>query len=310
MQVVGNIQFIKGSKEEALPEMPFGFPHLASYVEFNKETRSQIPWHWHKEMELFYIEQGNLEYHTPGGRTFFPPGSAGLINSNILHMTKQPKGEEKTIQKVHIFDVSLIGGRPGSLMEQKYIRPLITSPSIEVLGFYPQKEEHKEILEKVRKSFEIGIEEFAYEIKLNELLSGIWYRLLETLEETWQEKQGKSPRHEKANEKLKMMLSFIHEHYDEKISVKEIADAAFISERECFRSFKENMRMTPIEYLNDYRFQLACNLLITTREPITSIGNACGLGSSSYFGRVFRENKGCTPMEYRKKWQDSEKDWH
>lgn len=310
MRVIENIQFIKGSKEEALPEMPFGFPHLASYVEFNKDIRSQVPWHWHKEVELFYIERGSLEYHTPDGRTIFPAGSGGLINSNILHMTKQPEREEKTIQKVHIFDVSLIGGRPGSLMEQKYIRPLTASPSIEVLKFCPQQEEYREILEKIRKSFEIGEEEFAYEIKLNELLSGIWYRLLEILEKTQHEKRGKSLRHGKTDEKLKMMLIFIHEHYDEKISVKEIADAAFISERECFRSFKDNMRMTPVEYLNDYRLQAACNLLAGSKESVTSIGNACGMGSSSYFGRVFREKMGYTPIEYRRKRQDSDKNWH
>jgi AraC-like DNA-binding protein len=47
-------------------------------------------------------------------------------------------------------------------------------------------------------------------------------------------------------------------------------------------------------------------MLSKGRESITSISHACGLGSSSYFGKVFREHVGCTPIEYRKKWQDSD----
>ena len=41
-------------------------------------------------------------------------------------------------------------------------------------------------------------------------------------------------------------------------------------------------------------------------ESVTAIGQACGLGSSSYFGRIFRETMGMTPVEYRKQWRDSD----
>lgn len=306
MRVFDGIQFIKGSKEEVLPGVTADFPYLASYVEFSGNIYNQAPWHWHREVELFYIEQGSLEYYTPQGKMTFPAGSGGIINSNILHMTEQSEGEDRTIQKLHIFDASLVGGRAGSLVEQKYIRPFITSSAIEIIGFYPQHEECSEILERIRQSFEIKQEEFAYELKLGEVLSGIWYRILEISDKAHQEKKKSN----KTNEKLKMMLIFIYEHYDEKISVKEIAEAAYISERECFRSFRENMRMTPVEYLNGYRLQMACNLLANSKESITSISNACCLGSSSYFGKVFKENVGCTPCEYRNKWQNSDKNWH
>lgn len=38
-----------------------------------------------------------------------------------------------------------------------------------------------------------------------------------------------------------------------------------------------------------------------TRASVTEISHACGLGSSSYFGKVFREYMKCTPVEYRKR---------
>lgn len=102
------------------------------------------------------------------------------------------------------------------------------------------------------------------------------------------------------------MMIYIHEHYAEKFSIVEIAAAAFCSERECFRVFRDCLHMTPIEYIKIYRLQIACNMLSKGRESITFISHACGLGSSSNFEKLFREHVGCTPIEYRKRWQDND----
>ena len=108
------------------------------------------------------------------------------------------------------------------------------------------------------------------------------------------------------NDKVKLMMVYIHEHFAEKISIPELAAAAFLSERECFRIFHDCLHMTPVEYMKNYRLQAACQMLAKGQEPVTSISHACGLGSSSYFGKVFREYMGCTPMEYRCKWQNND----
>ncbi len=65
--------------------------------------------------------------------------------------------------------------------------------------------------------------------------------------------------------------------------------------------------MTPVEYIQNYRIQMACRLLAETDQAVTSICHACGLGSSSYFGKIFREHTGCTPVEYRRKWQNRDR---
>jgi len=102
------------------------------------------------------------------------------------------------------------------------------------------------------------------------------------------------------------MMVYVHEHYADKISIAEIAAAAYSSERECFRVFHDCLHMTPVEYIKTYRLQTACHMLANSREAITYISHACGLGSSSYFGKVFREYTGCTPLEYRRKWQEND----
>ena len=97
------------------------------------------------------------------------------------------------------------------------------------------------------------------------------------------------------------MMIYIQEHYAEKVSVAELAQAAWMSERECYRAFRTCLHMTPAEYMRNYRLQMACRLLAEGVQPVTEIGYACGLGSASHFGKLFRDYAGCTPLDYRKK---------
>lgn len=116
---------------------------------------------------------------------------------------------------------------------------------------------------------------------------------------------AKTSDNRKLNDKIKQLMIFVHEHYTEKISVSELADSAYLSERECFRTFREALHMTPFEYIKSYRLQKACQMLAESQEPITVVSHSCGFGSSSYFGKVFRGYAHCTPYEYRKKRQDN-----
>jgi len=46
-------------------------------------------------------------------------------------------------------------------------------------------------------------------------------------------------------------------------------------------------------------------MLAENKASITEVGTACGMGNSSYFGKVFREVVGCTPRQYRYKRQNN-----
>ena len=248
------------------------------------------------------MESGSIEYDTPGGKRLFPTGSGGMVNSNVLHMTKAISQREQNIQLLHIFDVSLLAGEQGSRIEQKYITPVITAPQIEVIPLFPGNAAEERILKLIAASFRLSSDEFGYEIKLQESLTEIWLMLFE-LSRPMREKKGE---HNKSNDKIKLMMIYIHEHYGEKISIPELA-AAYLSERECYRVFHDCLHMTPVEYIKTYRLQAACQRLAKGQEPVTVISHDCGLGSSSYFGKVFREYTHCSPTEYRRKWQNCDR---
>ncbi len=303
MKNIHSIAFYTGSKEELLPGFEKDFPYIASRAELDKYIGRYVPWHWHKAVELFYMESGSIEYDTPGGKRLFPAGSGGLVNSNVLHMTKAVSQREKNIQLLHIFDVSLLAGEQGSRIEQKYIAPVTTAPQIEIIPFYPGNAAEEKILKRIAASFCLSGGEFGYEIKLREALTEIWLMLFEQ-SRPMHEKEGK---YNKGNDQIKLMMIYVHEHYGEKISVPELAAAAYLSERECYRVFQECLHMTPIEYIKAYRLQAACQMLAKGQKSVTVISHDCGLGSSSYFGKVFREYAHCSPTEYRRRWQNSDR---
>ncbi|SCP97720.1 AraC family transcriptional regulator [Anaerobium acetethylicum] len=300
MKTFRSIEFYTGTREEQLPDFSTDFPYVASCVDLNKYSGRFVPWHWHKAVELFYIETGTLEYRTPKGKILFPAGSGGMVNSNVLHMTK-PQGENiKTVQLIHIFDTSFIAGEHGSRIEQKYILPITTAPQLEIIALYPDSQPQKRILDLIQNAIHLPEQEFGYEIRLREILSEIWLSLFEVSSSILEEKK----KHDKTNDKVKMMMIYIHEHYAGKISIPDLAAAAYLSERECYRVFHDCLHMTPTEYITGYRLQMACQMLANSQEPVTAISHACGLGSSSYFGKVFREYMGYTPVDYRRKWQN------
>ena len=302
MKDIHNIEFYTGTKEELLPGFEKDFPYIASRAELDKYIGCYVPWHWHRAVELFYIESGSIEYDTPKGKILFPAGSGGMVNSNVLHMTKAISQREKNVQLLHIFDVSLLAGEQGSRIEQKYITPVITAVQIEIIPLFTGNKEEERILKLLADSFRLSSDEFGYEIRLREALAQIWLMLFELSSSMREKKDGYS----KSNDKIKLMMIYIHEHYREKISIQELAAAAYLSERECYRVFHDCLHMTPVEYITSYRLQVACQMLAKSQETVTFISHECGLGSSSYFGKVFREYAHCSPIEYRKKWQNSD----
>ena len=302
MKNIDKIEFHTGSREELLPNYADSFPYIASRVELDKHIGRSVPWHWHRAIEIFYIESGGLECYTPRGKMLFPAASGCMVNSNVLHMIKALSHTETNVPLVHLFDVSMLAGKHGSRIEQKYIMPIVTATQIEMIPLFPENPAHKKILNLIFEAFHIPDDKFGYEIKLQEALLEIWLMLFEQSIPVLNKKCESN----KNSDRIKQMMIYIHEHYAEKISIRELAAAAFLSERECFRIFHECLHLTPIEYMRSYRLQMACQMLANGDEPITCISHACGLGSSSYFGKTFREYTGYTPMQYRMKWRNSD----
>lgn len=188
-------------------------------------------------------------------------------------------------------------------MEQKYVQPLVEASGIEMIALYPENPAQAEILEKIRKAFALEEGTWGYEFSLRQAMTEIWMLLLDLARPGMEGRKG-NPR---SNEGIKELMAYIHENFSHHISVEELALTGHISKRACFRLFQENLHTTPMEYVKAYRLQMACRMLAQGDAPITEVASCCGLGSSSYFGKTFREKYNCTPLEYRRTWHNRDK---
>ncbi|MDR0426769.1 MAG: AraC family transcriptional regulator [Clostridiales bacterium] len=65
------------------------------------------------------------------------------------------------------------------------------------------------------------------------------------------------------------------------------------------RTFKKYMGMNMTDYLNKIRLDYAASMLRLTNENILSISSRIGFSSTSYFNRLFKQEFGLTPKDFR-----------
>ena len=87
---------------------------------------------------------------------------------------------------------------------------------------------------------------------------------------------------------------------NEKLSIVECANAADISEVYLRVLFRKELSMSPTQYLLNFRISYAKNLLDSGYYSVMEIAALSGFSSPSYFCRVFKENTGISPLEYKK----------
>ena len=290
------INLANATGEEMHPMISEAFPYRFRRMHFNPINGFSVEWHWHREVELFYITEGILEYQTPEGVYQFPAGTGGLVNAGILHRTKSRNAPDQTLQNIHIFQTDFLCNDKNSLFYQKYIEPVLTS-GIDIYHFQGGTRNTKKILDRLQKSFHLNEDDFLYEMKLRQNLEEI-FALCASAE--FQPRDA-TPGMTKMDTNLKTMMIYVQDNYNEKIAVSDIANAAALSERECYRLFQRFVKTSPANYLKQVRLEHAKNMLAHTDLSFTDIAMQCNLGESSYFGLQIKKETGMTPTEYRKR---------
>lgn len=87
----------------------------------------------------------------------------------------------------------------------------------------------------------------------------------------------------------------------ENISLEDMAKTIRMNEKYFCKFFKDITKKTPMEYLNHYRIECACEKIKFFDSSITDVAYDCGFNDTSYFTKVFKKyNSGMTPREYSK----------
>lgn len=99
---------------------------------------------------------------------------------------------------------------------------------------------------------------------------------------------------------FKSVIAYIRDHYMQRINISDMAKVANMSPNYFCHYFKSLSKMTPVEYLNNFRMNRAADLLRQTDKKITAVSLDIGFYNISYFNKLFKQAKGCTPVAFRK----------
>lgn len=94
---------------------------------------------------------------------------------------------------------------------------------------------------------------------------------------------------------------YLEDNFIHRISMPEVASTAGLEERTFNRRFKRATGDTPTGYIQNLRIEAARRMLETTREPVDSITREVGYENPSSFRRLFKQNTGLSPSEYRQR---------
>ncbi len=94
--------------------------------------------------------------------------------------------------------------------------------------------------------------------------------------------------------------SYIKSNYHKKITLSDIAASVNLSEIYFHSIFTKAVGKTPHKYLTNYRIEQAKKYLWDTRINMNDIAERCGFCSQQHFSRIFKQETGTAPNDYRK----------
>lgn len=286
------------NKREQLPSISEDYPYVCLDVLLDQWTGRS--WHWHNAFELDYIISGQMVLRTPSQTCVLSPGDIVFINSQVLHDARAVSQNEKCRLYAQLFYPVFLSGMYGSRIEQKYIAPMQNCHALDLWKIDHCVEADSQAFLLVSKLIALNrMDDFGSEFAIRSVLGQFWCLLLDATKE-YRIRNGDSLKKTPDAERLRKMILYIRDHYMDEMRVQDIADSAGISIRECDRCFRRNVDTSPNAFLNDYRLRIAAKMLADTDTSVMTISTECGFQSQSYFGKLFKDAFGTTPVEYRR----------
>ncbi|RCH55740.1 AraC family transcriptional regulator [Mucilaginibacter hurinus] len=250
------------------------------------------PWHYHPEYELTYIISSSGVRYVGNSFEDFENDDLVLLGPGLPHRWKNSNDQQDLARAVVIqWREDFIGT---GWLERPEFEPLKNLLQLSVNGLKFKKSLAISLRDELMKIIELPAFErlMALLQLLNRLAQSKQYEILCS--------QGfEYNLNTTENDRLKTIFSYIENNYSKKLSLALLSQKVFMSEESFSRFFSKVMRKPFFYFLNEYRINMACKMLISTNEPVSQICYACGYESFPFFYRQFKKFKGCTPQKFR-----------
>ena len=289
MQIITN-QFQKELKQHGNEQFPF----LVSYQKLSEYESGSFMWHWHPEIEITYVQKGTMCYKVNHMVYHLKEGDIVFNNSGALHSGTMENQKDCAYIPV-TFDSRLIYGFFQSTVNSKYVDPVIQDSMLPAICIDQSEPWHKPFREYLLRIIDLDEKKpDFYELDITICLQSMWRLLLEHITYEPQASRENSLEYDR----IKKILSYLEENYQNKITLNDIAGHIHLCESECTRLFKRHMNTTLFAFLQEYRIERSLEFL-QDDQPVSAVADKAGFSDPNYYSKVFAKIKGCSPREYR-----------
>lgn len=269
--------------------------HNSSFVRiwYNEQTESYDS-HWHSALEIIMPVENYYEVEIEGTMYHVRPDEILIIPPGKVHKLIAPSSGKRFI---FLMDISQLVGLKGF----SGIQSLLAMPLYVTRESYPNiHDDVYQLLVQMRNEY-FYKNEYA-ELTIFSLLINMFvkfgYNHINTCDLFPNVRLYKQKEYV---QKFNDLLDYIDKHYMEDLNLEEIADSIGFSKYHFSRLFKQYTNFTFCDYVCYRRIKAAEALLVLPDLSITEVALQSGFSSISTFNRIFKQQKNCTPSEYRAK---------
>jgi AraC-like DNA-binding protein len=255
-------------------------------------------WHYHPEIEILFIKRSSGTWLIGDHIGNFVNGDIVLLGANLPHCFRHEydhtiKRDETAGETICIkFVPDVFGSRFFNMPETKEIATLLSNSKCGL-----------KLTGKIKNTISGRI------IKMLKASPGrrLVY-LLSLLEEIAERKnyielsskRFLQSRIDKNTERIKQIFEYTFSHYNERITLDDVATLLNMTRQSFCRYFKNKTNKTYIQFLMEVRIGYACRLLVEDEKNVSEIGYECGYNNISNFNQQFKLITKRKPLEYKK----------
>lgn len=249
--------------------------------------------HWHKQIELMYVLQGSIKLTCDNKEFVGQANDVMLVNSNQVHYAQSLT--ERVGYYILIIDYDIFRDFRGDIVHSKYIEPIENN----IMLFINHIGNDSAMISIIREIIgELQTADAGYEFAIK----AVTCKLLVQLIREYKDQHNSYRQYLRVRKKqagFQQVFAYIDANFTHDLSTRDLADLQGVSSEHFCRSFKALTGMTVMNYINQMRVNLACELLHDESLSILAIATQVGFSSSPYFCKVFKEYMQRTPTEYR-----------
>lgn len=274
-------------------------PYALYHADFAPGESPVLLLHWHPEAEFFYLEEGELLFSIEQEELCLTAGDALFIPPRLLHTAHATAASGGQLRAL-VFSTQLVASSEDQASFEKYVQPVLQDNRHCVLHLQKQVSEHAALLSDLVRLFASADTQAETDLLVKGFIQILWQELyhIHPFFRHMKQHTGRNSAF------VQEVSSYIHKHYNEALSLTQLAEHFHVSKYYLCRIFKQVTGMPPFVFLNRYRIMKSCEYLINTEKKISEISGLCGFNNVSYFNREFLFYTKTTPSAYRKKSAD------